>query len=226
MKPHGWNLSPKEAIRLQKSLADRVVRRDAFGRLSTVAGVDAAFRGEKIRAAAVLLRWPDLSLIEEHAVERAVSFPYVPGLLSFREVPAVLDVLSKLKTRPDLIFCDAHGYAHPRRFGLASHLGVYVDLPTVGCAKSLLCGGHGDLPLQRGARAPLLQGGRRIGTALRTREGVKPVFVSVGHRVSLGTAARLVLRCSRTRIPEPIRLADRLSKAARPPGMKSRQTVR
>lgn len=197
---------------MQKRLARLVRRSDRFGPIRRVAGADAAYRNGCIRAAVVLLSWPDLEPIEESLIERPVGFPYIPGLLSFREVPALLEGFERLSVAPDLIFCDAHGFAHPRRFGMASHLGVVLDIPTIGCAKTLLCGEHDPVPPGRGHGRPLWHKGRRVGTVLRTRDGVKPVYVSVGHRVSLPTAVRFILRAARTRIPEPIRLADRLSK--------------
>ncbi len=225
---HPWDLLPKEAIALQKALAGAVVRSDRFGHggrrsVRRIAGLDVAFgdAGRVTRAAAVLLDFPGLALIESALVERPTSFPYVPGLLSFREVPALLEALSQLRHAPDLILCDGHGYAHPRRFGLACHLGLWLDAPAIGVAKSRLIGSHGEPgPLKGGAAWLLADGavrpGERIGAVLRTRERVKPVYVSVGHRVSLRTAITLTLACTtRYRLPEPTRLADALSKASR-----------
>ncbi len=225
---HAWDLTPKQAIALQKELARAVVRSDRFGpggrrAIGSVAGVDAAFadRGRTIRAAAVLLDYPGLVPVERVLVERPVAFPYVPGLLSFREVPALLEALDRLHARPDLILCDGHGYAHPRRFGLACHLGLWLDVPAIGVAKSRLTGRHEEPGPAKGDLAWLRAGsgarpGARIGAVLRTRERVKPVYVSAGHRVSLRTAVALTLACAaRYRLPEPTRLADKLSKTAR-----------
>ena len=225
---HAWDLSPKEAIALQKVFAGAVVRSDGFGSgvrraIKRVAGVDAAFAddGRTIRAAVVLLNYPGLDVTDQILIERPTSFPYVPGLLSFREVPALLEALRQLPTVPDLILCDGHGYAHPRRFGLACHLGLWLDVPTIGVAKSRLTGSHDEPGPAKGDVAWLLadkgvRPGERLGAVLRTRERVKPVYVSAGHRVSLKTAVALTLRCAtRYRLPEPTRLADKLSKAHR-----------
>ena len=228
---HAWDLSPKDAIALQKALAGAVVRSDRFGpggrrAIRRVAGVDAAFAegGRVIRAAAVILDYPGLVQTNEALIERPTAFPYVPGLLSFREVPALLEALRQLPTMPDLILCDGHGYAHPRRFGLACHLGLWLDIPAIGVAKSRLTGSHDEPGPAKGDAAWLLadkgaRSGERIGAVLRTRERVKPVYVSAGHRVSLRTAVALTLGCAtRYRLPEPTRLADKLSKAHRAGG--------
>ena len=228
---HPWDLTPAEAIALQKRLAGSVRRTDRFGpggrrAIRRVAGVDAAFAdgGRTIRAAAVMLSWPELALTDEVLVERPTAFPYVPGLLSFREVPALLEALAGLPAAPDLILCDGHGYAHPRRFGLACHLGLWLDAPTIGVAKSRLTGSHDEPGPAKGDAAWLLAGkgekpDERLGAVLRTRERVKPVYVSAGHRVSLRTAVALTLAgTTRYRLPEPTRLADKLSKARRAGG--------
>ena len=225
---HEWDLSPAQAIALQKALAGAVLRADRFGpggrrAIRRVAGVDAAFAdgGRVIRAAAVVLDYPGLVLTDQVLVERPTTFPYVPGLLSFREVPALLEALGQLPAAPDLILCDGHGYAHPRRFGLACHLGLWLDTPTIGVAKSRLTGSHDEPGPAKGDVAWLLAGKgerprERLGAVLRTRERVKPVFVSAGHRISLRTALALTLACAtRYRLPEPTRLADKLSKAHR-----------
>ena len=225
---HAWDLSPKDAIALQKALAGAVVRSDRFGpggrrAIRRLAGVDAAFAdgGRVIRAAAVMLDYPGLVQTGEALIERPTAFPYVPGLLSFREVPALLEALGQLSSAPDLILCDGHGYAHPRRFGLACHLGLWLDIPAIGVAKSRLTGSHDEPGPAKGDVAWLLadkgaRPGERIGAVLRTRERVKPVYVSAGHRVSLRTAVALTLGCAtRYRLPEPTRLADKLSKAHR-----------
>jgi deoxyribonuclease V len=148
--------------------------------------------------------------LERGHAEVRLEFPYVPGLLSFREIPALLAALDKLKGVPDLLFCDGQGYAHPRRMGLATHMGILLDRPTIGCAKSILIGEHGRLGNEKGAWAPILDGREMIGAALRTRAGVKPVYVSQGHRISLETALRLTLSVvDGARIPQPTRQADR-----------------
>jgi deoxyribonuclease V len=204
--------SPREAVELQRVLAARVQKRGALRHLRTVAGVDVALRGGRARAAAVLFAAQSGEPLESSVAELPLDFPYVPGLLGFREVPAMRAALARLSTVPDLLLVDGHGYAHPRRFGVACHLGVELDLPAIGCGKSRLVGEHAEPALRRGSRRPLLHAGECIGSVLRTRTGVRPVYVSIGHRVDLATAVRLVLRfAARFRLPEPIRAADRLA---------------
>lgn len=217
---HPWDLSPREAMRLQAELAPRVVREGApdAGGLRIVAGCDVAFdrAHERGVGAIAALAWPSLDVVEEVTVEAPVHFPYVPGLLSFRETPVLLAAFQRLGVRPGLLMIDGHGYAHPRRFGFACHIGLLLDIPTIGIAKSRLVGASGPLRPERGARADLVDAGEVIGTLLRTRQGVRPIFVSIGHRVSLAAAERLALEATRGyRLPEPARLADALSKRAR-----------
>lgn len=208
---HAWNLSPREAALLQTRLAERVSLHAFPGPVRRIAGADVSYDPdtERFYAAFVLLRWPGLVLLSIGRARGRTSFPYVPGLLSFREVPPLLRAYRKLPLKPDLVLCDGQGLAHPRLFGLACHLGLLLGVPTLGCAKSILVGEHAAVAPRRGGRAPLRYRGRRVGTAVRTREGVRPVFVSPGHLTSIGQAATWVLRCARGyRIPEPIRLAD------------------
>lgn len=211
---HDWNVTPQEAIRLQERLRDEVVTRDgAPGSPRLVAAMDVSYdrRSPWIFAAIVVLRLPGLEMVEQAAVRCRARFPYVPGLLSFRELPAGLTAWERLRTRPDCLICDGHGYAHPRRFGLACHFGLLVELPTIGCAKSVLVGEYREPGARRGSMSDLVHEGEVIGAAVRTRQAVSPVFVSVGHRISLPTAVRIVLACSpRYRIPEPIRQAHAL----------------
>lgn len=210
---HHWDVSPAEARRIQQRLAARVIRRDALaGPVRTVAGADVALDSARGRAIAgvILYRFPEMIELERRWAARPLRFPYVPGLLSFREAPALLAAFARLRRRADVIFCDAHGYAHPRRLGLASHLGLLLGAATVGCAKSRLVGTHAAPPPERGAWAPLLDRGETIGAALRTRAGVRPIYVSIGHRLSLPRAIELVLAVSDGfRIPRPTREADR-----------------
>ena len=204
-------ISPREAAALQNRLRSRVIRTGTI-RPRLVAGADVSERDGIARAAIVVTR--DLEPVEEVAVELPIEFPYVPGLLSFRELPSLTAAWRKLRTRPDVVIVDGQGYAHPRRFGLACHLGVSFGVPSIGCAKSRLIGKHDEPASRRGAQAVLVDGGERIGTVLRTREGVRAVYVSIGHRVSLACAVSIILACApRYRLPEPQRLADRLSKA-------------
>jgi deoxyribonuclease V len=211
---HDWDVTPAAARALQDALRGRVVLRDQLGEVRCVAGVDVGFEQDYAitRAAVVLLSFPGLELLEYAIARRPTSFPYVPGLLSFREIPTVLDALAQLQGRPDLLLCDGQGIAHPRRFGIASHLGVLCDIPAIGVAKSRLVGSHGNLPDQRGAWIPLRDGGEVIGAVLRSRRGVNPLFISPGHRISLPTAVHFALACTtRYRLPETTRQAHRLA---------------
>jgi deoxyribonuclease V len=193
---------------IQRRLAPRVIRRNAVGEVRYVAGVDAGFPGEMARAGVAVLRYPELDVVDVGVAEVPVTFPYVPGLLSFREAPAVLAAVDKLRVQPDLLIVDGQGIAHRRRFGIASHLGLWLDIPSIGSAKSLLVGRHGPLADEPGATAELIDRGEVVGVALRTRRGVNPLYVSIGHRVDLPTAAHYVLSCCRRyRLPEPQRQA-------------------
>jgi deoxyribonuclease V len=195
-------------------LCQRVIRCDRLGKITSVAGVDVGFerRGRVTRAAVAVLSFPELELREQRLIRRPTQFPYVPGLLSFREVPAILAALEALDQMPDLLLCDGQGLAHPRRFGLACHLGVLTGLPSIGVAKSRLIGEHAEPGLEKGCWAPLRDDGETIGAVLRSRRGVRPLYVSIGHRVSLETAIEYVLACTpRYRLPETTRLADRLA---------------
>jgi deoxyribonuclease V len=214
---HGWPARVEEARAIQEVLRRRVVTCDRLGRIRRVAGVDASYehRSGRVCAAVAVLALPELAHVEHVVVRRKARFPYLPGYLSFREAPAVLAALEKLRCAPDLLLCDGQGYAHPRRFGLACHLGLLADLPSIGVAKSLLVGTHGDVPEQKGGWAPLVQQGEVIGAVLRTRAGVRPLYVSIGHRISLETAIARVIACTpRYRLPEPIRQAHRLASAS------------
>lgn len=211
---HPWNVTPTAARTIQERLRGHVSHRDRLGRIRFVAGVDVGYEdgGKRTRAAVAVLEFPSLKQSAEAVTTLATRFPYVPGLLSFREIPAIIAALDKLKQLPQLVICDGQGYAHPRRFGLACHLGVLTNIATIGVAKSRLIGTHGRVPRSRGRWTPLRDGDETIGAVLRTRKGVKPVFVSVGHRVSLETAVGLVMKCvTRYRLPETTRTADRLA---------------
>ena len=212
--PQDWDVTPREAVAIQERLRHRVEQSDRLPEIHRVAGIDVGYEegGEVARAAVAVLSLPDLVAVEQAVARRPVEFPYVPGLLSFRELPAVVDALARVQNRPDLILFDGQGLAHPRRFGIACHLGVLLDRPTIGVAKTRLTGRHGEPPLERGGWVPLEDREELIGAVLRTRAGVKPVYVSVGHRVALGTAVRLVLACTtRYRLPETTRQAHRLA---------------
>jgi deoxyribonuclease V len=207
-------VTPAEAVQIQQRLRDRVTLVDDLGPVRRVAGVDVGFEdgGRTARAAVAVLALPALALVASAIAREPTRFPYVPGLLSFREVPVVLAALARIAESPDVLLCDGQGYAHPRRMGLACHLGLWTGLPTVGVAKTRLTGAHGPVPEGRGEWCPLVDGGELIGAVLRTRPGTRPVFVSVGHRVSLPTAIDLVMRCvTRYRLPETTRHAHRLA---------------
>ena len=211
---HPWDVSPKEAAAIQERLCEAIVTEDDLGMVQTVAGVDIGFleKNTITRAAVVVLSFPDLRLLDQAVVHRPTSFPYVPGLLSFREAPSALDALSQISVRPDLLLCDGQGLAHPRRFGLACHLGLLSDIPAIGVAKSRLVGEHKGVGEERGSRQPLMLDGEIIGTVLRTRTGVKPLYISIGHRISLETAVDYVLSCApKYRLPETTRKADELA---------------
>ena len=211
---HAWNLDPTEAADLQRSLRTHLILEDQLDLIQRVAGVDVGFEadGSVTRAAVAVLRYPELDLVETAIARRPTTFPYRPGLLSFRELPAVLAALEQLRVLPDLLLCDGQGIAHPRRFGIASHLGLLVDIPSIGVAKTRLCGQHGEVPDARGAWTPLWATGDIIGAVLRTRMGVKPLYISPGHRVSLETAVAYVMGCcTRYRLPETTRHAHRLA---------------
>lgn len=212
---HAWNVSPKEAIAIQEQLRKEVITENRLEEpVRHVAGVDVGFEeGNTLaRAAVVVLDFPSLEP-REHAIARLpVTFPYVPGLLSFREIPAVLEAMARLSVLPDLLLCDGQGIAHPRRFGIASHLGVLTGIPSVGVAKKRLIGHHAAVPDARGSWQPLQDRGEVIGAVLRTRPHVKPLYVSIGHRLNLETAIGYVMRCTtKYRLPETARWAHRLA---------------
>lgn len=211
---HRWDVSTAEARAIQERLRSKLITSDRVGRVEFVAGVDVGFdkRGGNTRAAVSVLSFPDLAPVEDSVVCVPTTFPYVPGLLSFREIPAIIEALRALRRRPDMILCDGQGYAHPRRFGLACHLGVLTGLPTIGVAKSRLLGEHEEPPQQRGAWVALTHRDEVVGAVLRTRVNVKPVYVSIGHCVTLASACDYTMRCTtRYRLPETTRRADRLA---------------
>lgn len=210
---HRWNLTPKQAIALQKKLAPKIKFTAVKKFPKLVAGLDCAFSkdGQKIIAVVVVLQLSDLKVIETKYAVRKLRFPYIPGLLSFREAPACLSAAKKLKNTPDVFLIDGHGFAHPRRFGIASHLGLFLNKPTIGCAKSLLIGTFENPASQKGAFTLLKNKNETIGVVLRTATNVKPVFISVGNNCRLKDAIKIVLACcAGYRIPEPTRLADHL----------------
>lgn len=212
---HNWNLTTSEAKIIQEELRKEVITEDKFAEpVKYVAGVDMGFEadGTISRAAVAVLSFPDLQLQEQTIAKRPTTFPYIPGFLSFREIPAVLDALQKINTIPDIILCDGQGLAHPRRLGIACHLGVILDMPTIGVAKSWLIGDYEEVSQKKGSWKPLIHNNETIGAVLRTRANVKPLYVSSGHRISLPTAIDYVLRCTpKYRLPETTRIADKLA---------------
>ncbi len=222
MKIHhleSWDVTPQEAVRIQEELRSKVILHGRVPHPTLVAGADAAFdlRTQRIVAAVVVLALPELELVEQVVHQDHLTFPYIPGLLSFREAPALLRAFEKVRHNPDAVFIDGHGFSHPRAAGIACHIGVCLDKPVIGCAKSLLVGTYREPGLSRGATAPLRSAeGRVIGTVVRTRDRVRPVFVSVGHRIGLAQAVQLTLACGKGyRIPEPTRQADLIAEQAK-----------
>lgn len=214
MIAHLWDLTAAEAIGIQEKLRHQVIQQDQLGPINQVAGVDVGFEAEGTitRAAVVVLAFPELTLLETAVAHQPTQMPYIPGLLSFRELPAVLEALAQLKRSPDLFLCDGHGIAHPRRLGIASHLGVLIDKPTIGVGKSRLVGTHKPVGPEKGSFQPLMHRGEQIGVVLRTRTNVRPLYISIGHRISLETAVAYVLRCTpKYRLPETTRQAHKLA---------------
>ena len=213
--PHPWDVSPDEAKQIQHRLVPKVRETPLDDDVETVGGIDVSIRDDMAQAAVVVLSLPALNVVDKAIHRSEVPFPYVPGLLSFRETPPVLPALEQLSTVPDVLMTDSHGRAHPRRFGFACHLGVLLDTPTLGVAKSILVGTpEGTLGTGKGSRVPLTHNDAPIGTVLRTRDDTNPVYVSVGHRMTLDDAVTLTLACSpRYKIPEPTRQAHNLSRS-------------
>jgi deoxyribonuclease V len=207
---HGWEVGVAQAREIQLSLAKRVVTESEVIDPRFVAGIDISAPDARgvATGAVVVLRYPELSIVEVKVAEGKITLPYIPGLLSFRESPLILAACEKLCNIPDLVMIDGQGIAHPRRLGLASHVGIFLDLPTIGCAKSILCGKHQPLGEEAGSHAELLDNGELIGAALRTKSRVKPIYVSVGHKIDLVSALHYVINCCHGyRLPEPTRLA-------------------
>lgn len=213
-KYHPWNLTPTEAIKTQNELKNNIVLSDNFENIIFVAGVDVGFEktNNMGRAAIAILELPELKLIDTAVAEMSLSFPYIPGLLSFREIPVILKAYKKLKTLPDLIICDGQGIAHPRRFGIACHLGLITNKPAIGAAKKRLVGIHDEIPATKGSWIHLIDKEEIIGAVLRSRENVKPIYISPGHKISLESSIKFVMKCiTKYRLPETTRQAHNLS---------------
>ena len=211
---HEWVLTVEAAIEIQQTLRTEVITRDRFGVVNYVAGIDVGFEAEGTitRAAVAVLSYPELQLCDQAIARRPTTFPYIPGFLSFREVPAVLDALENVTIVPDLLLCDGQGIAHPRRLGIACHLGVLTNLPAIGVAKSRLVGKHAEVPEKRGTWEPLCDRGETIGAVLKTRPNTNPLYISLGHRISLETAIAYVMGCiTKYRLPETTRFAHKLA---------------
>lgn len=207
-------ITPKEAVALQLLLQRQVILEDQFDKIELVAGVDVGFdkASNTGRAVIAVLRYDDLSLVESAVAEQELTFPYVPGLLSFRELPVILEALEKLSVMPDIFLCDGQGTAHPRRFGIACHLGCITGIPALGVGKSRLCGNYDEPRKEKGSVSELRDGDEVIGAVVRTRTGIKPVYVSPGHKISLETSIKVVLKCvTKYKLPETTRYAHALS---------------
>jgi deoxyribonuclease V len=219
MKPvisHPWKVSVEDGCRIQNRLRRKILLRKGFRQVSTIAGVDMAFDGRRGFGAVSVFTFPDLEMIEEVTIEKNLEFPYIPGLLSFREGPVLVSTLEKVRIEPDLLLFDGQGIAHPRGLGIASHMGLLFDKPAIGCAKSRLVGEYREPGVEKGSLTPLLLKQVRVGSVVRTRRNVKPILVSPGHRVDIETSVEIVLSCcNRYRIPEPIRWADRACRVAK-----------
>lgn len=214
---HRWDLSVPEARKVQQELARRVREEPLSKNIKYVAGTDVSYDRPRdlFVAGVVVIKFPEMETVEMQVHHGRTPFPYVPGYLSFREIPSLAGALEKVRSPVDLLIVDGQGRAHPRRIGLACHLGVLLDIPAIGAAKSRLCGEHREPAVRRGSSVALKEKGETIGRVVRTRAEVKPIYISVGHRVTLGEAERWVLKLSRTRIPEPTRRADRFVAAER-----------
>lgn len=224
---HDWDITPAAAIEIQNALAAKVIRHDDFDEIQHVAGIDVGFEdnGGTTRAAVCILDLENLNPVDYSLAKRPTGFPYIPGLLSFREIPAILQALENIKTIPQMLLCDGQGCAHPRRLGIASHLGVLTGIPSIGVGKSRLIGRHQAVPNERGAWVPLIDKKETVGAVLRTRVNVNPLYISTGHKIGLESAIKYVMRCTtRYKLPEPTRLADRL--ASNKNGVKKNLTQR
>jgi deoxyribonuclease V len=208
---HRWDVSVEEAIAIQKDLRQKVIKENQleFSQIKTVAGIDASYKDDLGKAAIVIYSFPDLQLVDRATAALPISFPYVPGLLSFREAPAVLEAYAKLQTKPDVLIFDGQGIAHPRRLGIAAHLGIYLDMPGIGCAKSRLIGTYTEPGNNQGDFSYLRDGEEILGVVLRSKPKTNPLFVSPGHKIDLDTALKVILQCLKGyRLPEPTRMAD------------------
>ena len=205
---HSWEVSPQEAIKIQKDLKSNISLKKSFSKIDKIAGADVSYYKNKMIAGVIVFEFPNLKAIEKQSFISPVNFPYIPGLLTFREGPSILAAYEKIKNEPDIILFDGQGIAHPRRMGIATHLGLFLDKPTIGCAKSRLSGKYTTVGEKKGDYATLKEGEEVLGAALRTRKGVKPIFVSPGHKISLSNSIEIVLKCTdKYKLPIPVREA-------------------
>jgi len=216
MKPlHSWEVSVEEAIRIQNHLRSRLILKNTFSKLKTIGGADVAYSndGKHLTGVIAVLSYPELNPIDVATAHGKISFPYIPGLFSFREGPVLIEAYQQLRVKPELMIFEGHGITHPRGFGLASHMGLWLDLPSIGCARTPLLSEYDSPDTSKGSFTPIYVEGRRVGGALRTKRGVKPIFVSPGHRIDLVSSVWIVLStCQRYRIPEPLRRAHQIAK--------------
>lgn len=226
MKPlHDWNVSLKEAIQIQELLKEQIVLKKTFSEVKTVGGGDAAYskKGDLLFAAVVVLSFPEMKIIDAATADGRAFFPYIPGLLSFREGPILIEVFQRLSVKPDLMIYDGQGVAHPRGMGLASHMGLWLNLPSIGCAKTPLLNGFVSPGPSRGSFEWIRKKGRKVGAVLRTKENVKPLFISPGHRIDFLTSNQLILEsCKGFRFPEPLRKSHQLAERMRHNGNEKR----
>ncbi|MCJ7647296.1 MAG: deoxyribonuclease V [Candidatus Lokiarchaeota archaeon] len=205
---HSWEVSPQEAIKIQKDLKSNVSLKKSFSKIDKIAGVDVSYYQNKMIAGVIIFEFPNLKTIERQSFISPENFPYIPGLLTFREGPSLLAAFKKVKNEPDIILFDGQGIAHPRRIGIATHLGLFLERPTIGCAKSRLCGKYASVGEGKGDYALLKEGEEVLGAVLRTRKKVKPIFVSPGHKIDLPNSIEIILKCSvKYRLPVPVREA-------------------
>jgi len=205
---HSWEVSPQEAIKIQKDLKSNISLKKSFNKIDKIAGVDVSYYQNKMIAGVIIFKFPNLKIIERQSFVASINFPYIPGLLTFREGPSILSAFKKIKNEPDIILFDGQGIAHPRRMGIATHLGLFLNRPTIGCAKSRLSGKYTSVGEQKGDYTPLKEGEEVLGVVLRTRKGVKPIFLSPGHKIDLPNSIEIVLKCIvKYRLPLPVREA-------------------
>jgi deoxyribonuclease V len=208
LKLHSWEVSPQEAIKIQKDLKSNISLKKSFSKIDKIAGSDVSYYQNKMIAGVIIFEFPNLKTIERQSFISPVNFPYIPGLLTFREGPSLLEAFKKIKNEPDIIIFDGQGIAHPRRMGIATHLGLFLDKPTIGCAKSRLSGKYTSVGEEKGDYALLKEGEEVLGAVLRTRRRVKPIFISPGHKIDLPNSIKIVLKCTdKYKLPVPVREA-------------------